>query len=57
MKAKLIPSIAGKHEGWQNVLLTGHTKLMKVVRDMGLRTGKGKGKNVLLECQVNVYAE
>ena len=25
---------------------------MKAVRDMGLRTGKGKGKNVVLEYQV-----
>lgn len=52
MKAKLVPSIAGKHEGWPNVLLSGHVRLMKAVRDMGLRTGKGKGKNVNLEYQV-----
>lgn len=25
---------------------------MKAVRDMGLRTGKGKGKNIALEYQV-----
>lgn len=52
VKAKLVPSIAGKHEGWPNVLLSGHVRLMKAVRDMGLRTGKGKGKNVNLEYQV-----
>lgn len=56
MKAKLVPSVAGKHEGWSNVLMTGHVRLMKAVRDMGLRTGKGKGKNVALECQVCVLA-
>lgn len=53
MKVKLVPSIAGKHEGWPNVVLTGHTRLMKAVRDMGLRTGKGKAaKDLLIESQV-----
>ncbi|KAG1890452.1 tyrosyl-DNA phosphodiesterase-domain-containing protein [Suillus fuscotomentosus] len=52
VKVKLIPSIAGKHEGWPNVVLTGHTRLMKAVRDMGLRTGKGKAaKDLLIESQ------
>ena len=54
MKAKLVPSIAGKHEGWPKVLLTGHVRVMKAVRDMGLRTGKGKGKNISLEYQVRL---
>jgi len=52
VKAELVPSIAGRHEGWSKVLLTGHGRLMRAVRNMGLRTGKGKGKNVSLECQV-----
>jgi tyrosyl-DNA phosphodiesterase 1 len=52
VKAKLVPSIAGKYEGWPKVILTGHVRLMRAVREMGLRTGKGKGKSVSLECQV-----
>ncbi|KAG1744560.1 tyrosyl-DNA phosphodiesterase-domain-containing protein [Suillus paluster] len=52
VKVKLVPSIAGKHEGWPNLILTGHTRLMKVIRDMGLRTGKGKAaKDLVIECQ------
>jgi hypothetical protein len=53
VKAHLVPSIAGKHEGWPNVVLTGHPRLMKVVRSIGMRTGKAKGnKDLVLECQV-----
>ncbi|KAH7882123.1 tyrosyl-DNA phosphodiesterase-domain-containing protein [Phlebopus sp. FC_14] len=52
VKVKLIPSIAGKHEGWPSVVQTGHTRLMKAVRDLGLRTGKGKAaKDLCIECQ------
>ncbi|KAH7927597.1 phospholipase D/nuclease [Leucogyrophana mollusca] len=52
VKVKLVPSLAGKHEGWPNVILTGHTALMKSIRDMGLRTGKGKAaKDLVIECQ------
>ncbi|EPS99962.1 hypothetical protein FOMPIDRAFT_1060549 [Fomitopsis schrenkii] len=49
VKAKLIPSIAGKHEGWPKVILAGHTCLMKALRDSGLAAEKGK--EVVLECQ------
>ncbi|KZT68593.1 phospholipase D/nuclease [Daedalea quercina L-15889] len=52
VKAKLIPSVAGKHEGWPKntqVILTGHTSLMKALRDSGLAADKGK--EVVLECQ------
>lgn len=50
--AYLVPSIAGKHEGWPNVLRSGHPRLMMAVRKMGLRTGKGLGKdNLVIECQ------
>jgi hypothetical protein len=53
VKGKLVPSIAGKHEGWPNVILTGHARLMKAVRDVGLRTGKGKAaKDLVIESQV-----
>ncbi|KAJ3808629.1 tyrosyl-DNA phosphodiesterase-domain-containing protein [Lentinula aff. lateritia] len=52
VKVNLVPSIAGKHEGWPNVILTGHVRLMKAVRNMGVRTGKGpKEKTLELECQ------
>ncbi|GAW05961.1 phospholipase D nuclease [Lentinula edodes] len=52
VKVNLVPSIAGKHEGWPNVILTGHVRLMKAVRYMGFRTGKGsKEKTLELECQ------
>ncbi|KAJ4492595.1 tyrosyl-DNA phosphodiesterase-domain-containing protein [Lentinula edodes] len=52
VKVNLVPSIAGKHEGWPNVILTGHVRLMKAVRNMGFRTGKGpKEKTLELECQ------
>jgi len=49
---KLIPSIAGKHEGWPALIQTGHTRLMKAVRDLGLRTGAGNAaRELVLECQ------
>ncbi|KAJ3720968.1 hypothetical protein C8R42DRAFT_73493 [Lentinula raphanica] len=49
---KLVPSIAGKHEEWPSVILTGHTRLMKAVRDMGFRTGRwSREKNLDLEYQ------
>ncbi|KIJ43722.1 hypothetical protein M422DRAFT_30766 [Sphaerobolus stellatus SS14] len=64
IKAQLVPSIAGKHEGWSSVLRVGHPRLMRVVRLIGARAderradknGKGKGKAVKgrkieLECQ------
>lgn len=69
VKVRLVPSLAGKHEGWHNVsqscpdyegrtkpnlqvLHSGHTGLMKAVRDLNLRTPKGK--ELILECQVSV---
>ncbi|KAI6046605.1 tyrosyl-DNA phosphodiesterase-domain-containing protein [Pisolithus marmoratus] len=52
VKVKLIPSIAGKHEGWPRVVQSGHPRLMKALRDLGLRTGKGKAAKALaIECQ------
>ncbi|KAF5352877.1 hypothetical protein D9757_012107 [Collybiopsis confluens] len=50
VKAHLVPSFAGK--GWPKVLQNGHPRLMKAVRNMGLRTGKGpNAKKVQLEYQ------
>ncbi|KAG6836262.1 hypothetical protein H0H93_009663 [Arthromyces matolae] len=52
VKVHLVPSLAGKHEGWPAVIRSGHPRVMQVVRNMGLRTGKGKNsKEVALECQ------
>ncbi|KAF9449699.1 phospholipase D/nuclease [Macrolepiota fuliginosa MF-IS2] len=52
VKAHLVPSIAGKHEGWPSVIKTGHPRLMMAVRKMGLRTGKGpRNDNLIIECQ------
>ncbi|KAF8222342.1 phospholipase D/nuclease [Tricholoma matsutake] len=51
VKAHLVPSIAGRHEGWPDVIRTGHPRLMKVVRNMSMRTSRGKGKELVLECQ------
>ncbi|KAF8064419.1 tyrosyl-DNA phosphodiesterase-domain-containing protein [Lyophyllum atratum] len=48
----LVASLAGKHEGWPSVVKTGHPRIMQLVRNMGLRTGKGRGsKDITLECQ------
>ncbi|CAL1698618.1 unnamed protein product [Somion occarium] len=49
VKIHLVPSLAGKHEGWPKVLQSGHVALMKAVRDSGARTPKGK--ELVLECQ------
>ncbi|KAI0369539.1 phospholipase D/nuclease [Pilatotrama ljubarskyi] len=49
VKAALVPSIAGKHEGWPKVILTGHTRLMKALLNMGATTPKDK--ELILECQ------
>ncbi|KAF8182897.1 tyrosyl-DNA phosphodiesterase-domain-containing protein [Pholiota molesta] len=52
VKAQLVSSIAGKHEGWPNVIQTGHPRLMSVVRKLGMRTGEGRrAKDLILECQ------
>ncbi|KAI8996303.1 tyrosyl-DNA phosphodiesterase-domain-containing protein [Trametes punicea] len=49
VKTALVPSIAGKFEGWPKVILTGHTRLMKALIDMGASTPQDK--ELLLECQ------
>ncbi|KAG7090465.1 hypothetical protein E1B28_009580 [Marasmius oreades] len=52
VRVHLVPSIAGKHEGWPSVIMTGHTRLMRVVLDLGLRTGVGmKAKDLQIEYQ------
>ncbi|EIW56343.1 phospholipase D/nuclease [Trametes versicolor FP-101664 SS1] len=49
VKAALVPSVAGKHEGWPKVILTGHTRLMKALLDMEATVPKDK--ELALECQ------
>ena len=47
---KLVASLAGKHEGWDQVTLSGHPALMKAIQEIGARAGKKK--ELTLECQV-----
>ncbi|KAK0205913.1 tyrosyl-DNA phosphodiesterase-domain-containing protein [Desarmillaria ectypa] len=47
VKVYLVPSLAGKHDGWPEVTLTGHTRLMMAIRNLGLRTKKGKAARKL----------
>ncbi|TDL27098.1 phospholipase D/nuclease [Rickenella mellea] len=49
VKVQLVASIAGRHEGWPEVIRTGHTALMKAVRDVNARAGRDR--EVVLECQ------
>ncbi|KAF4611889.1 hypothetical protein D9613_003755 [Agrocybe pediades] len=52
VKVHLVASIAGKHEGWDKVIQTGHPRLLAAVRKMGMRTGRSQSaKDVVLECQ------
>ncbi|KAH6912166.1 hypothetical protein BKA70DRAFT_1145523 [Coprinopsis sp. MPI-PUGE-AT-0042] len=52
VRAHLVVSLAGKHEGWPSVIKAGHPRLMIAVRKLGLRTMKGtKAKTLTLECQ------
>ncbi|KAI0262793.1 tyrosyl-DNA phosphodiesterase-domain-containing protein [Gloeopeniophorella convolvens] len=46
VRANLIPSIAGKHEGWPAVLKTGHTALMRAANRLNPQQ-----RPVSLECQ------
>jgi hypothetical protein len=47
VRPTLIPSIAGKHEGWPAVLKSGHTALMRAVSQLNPQK-----RIVSLECQV-----
>ena len=50
VKVKLVPSLAGKFEGWQQVRRFGHTALHRVLRELGAETPSDK--KLILECQV-----
>jgi len=47
--AELVPSIAGKYEGWKKIKMTGHPRLMCALETLGLATGKTQ--NLTVECQ------
>ncbi|PVG00678.1 phospholipase D/nuclease [Serendipita vermifera] len=57
VKVKLIPSMAGKYEGWDQVLKQGHVSLMKAIVDFGGHSGQAKRANrlnsteLIVECQ------
>ncbi|GJJ05818.1 hypothetical protein Clacol_000005 [Clathrus columnatus] len=63
VRVQLVPSIAGKFEGWPAVLRFGHTRLMKAIRQIGARAdpefnkplgnGQRQGRKLLLECQTS----
>jgi hypothetical protein len=50
VRPTLIPSIAGKHEGWPAVLKSGHIALMRAVRRFNPQQ-----RTVALECQVRPF--
>lgn len=52
MKVKLVSSLAGKHEEWDQVLRTGHPALMSAIQSLGARAGKSK--DLTIECQVRI---
>ncbi|KAJ8494567.1 hypothetical protein ONZ45_g13197 [Pleurotus djamor] len=51
VKVHLVPSIAGKHEGWPSVVHTGHPRLMMAIRKMGLSLTGKSNMDLSLECQ------
>ncbi|KAK0455791.1 tyrosyl-DNA phosphodiesterase-domain-containing protein [Desarmillaria tabescens] len=55
VKVHLVPSLAGKHDGWPEVTLTGHTRLMMAIRNLGLRTKKGKATRKLEGSSIGTY--
>ncbi|CCA72701.1 hypothetical protein PIIN_06638 [Serendipita indica DSM 11827] len=54
---KLIPSMSGKYEGWDQVLKQGHVSLMKGIMDIGAHRGHTKRdkkkppEELIVECQ------
>ncbi|VDC04263.1 unnamed protein product [Peniophora sp. CBMAI 1063] len=50
--AALIPSLHGKHEGWEKVIKTGHTALMRAVRRLaGIDPKDKRGRKGSIEYQ------
>lgn len=52
MKVKLVSSLAGRHEEWDQVLRTGRPALMSAIQSLGARVGKNK--DLSIECQVRI---
>ncbi|KAL4252985.1 tyrosyl-DNA phosphodiesterase family protein [Abortiporus biennis] len=50
IKVRLIPSLAGTHRGWPEVIQNGHTRLLYAIKFLGLGV-KAQGKQLSLECQ------
>jgi tyrosyl-DNA phosphodiesterase-1 len=52
-QVKLIPSLAGRHEGWPEVIQQGHVALMKAIADVGGHANSrvNAGRELVLECQ------
>ncbi|KAJ7147676.1 hypothetical protein C8R43DRAFT_1010422 [Mycena crocata] len=48
VSAELVPSIAGKWEGWKKVNATGHPRLMCAIKTLGLATSKTQ--SLVVEC-------
>ena len=53
VKVRLVASLAGKHEGWDQIIRTGHLALMKAIQDINAQAGKRR--KLILECQVAVF--
>ncbi|KAJ7236427.1 tyrosyl-DNA phosphodiesterase-domain-containing protein, partial [Mycena haematopus] len=49
VKAELVPSLAGKYEGWNKIKMTGHPRLMRALETLGLATGNKQ--KLVVECQ------
>ncbi|KAF7345485.1 hypothetical protein MVEN_01567000 [Mycena venus] len=48
--AELVPSIAGKYEGWKKIKTTGHPRLMRALETLGLATSN-MTQSLVIECQ------
>ncbi|KAJ6568428.1 tyrosyl-DNA phosphodiesterase-domain-containing protein [Mycena vulgaris] len=47
--AELVPSIAGKSEGWKRIMTNGHPRLMRAIQALGLATTDTQ--DLVIECQ------
>ncbi|KAJ7483429.1 tyrosyl-DNA phosphodiesterase-domain-containing protein [Mycena latifolia] len=47
--AQLVPSIAGKSEGWERIMKNGHPRLLRAIKSLGLATSGTR--NLIVECQ------
>ena len=52
VKAKLVASLAGRYEGWDQIELTGHPALAVAIKELGAGSVP-KGKELELEYQVH----